>query len=127
LPVDGGQDGFAGAAGWFAVVIEAVGLADAVGPAMVTAAVVAQAVDERHGGFGRARWRRLREEAALLDLDRVRAGRSQCGEWIGHVAERRSVMQWPRWQAILMAAVLVGRGVRDTCEVADGVEGEMPT
>jgi len=94
---------------------------------MVTAAVAAQTVDERHGGFGRGCRRRLREKAALLDFDRVRAGRSQCGEWIGHVAERGSVMQWPRWQAILMAAVLVGRGVRDTCEVADGVEGEMPT
>jgi len=80
LPVDGGQDGFAGTAGWLAVVIEAVGLTDAVCPAMMTAAVAAQAVDKRHGGFRRACWRRLREEAALLDFDCVRAGRSQGGE-----------------------------------------------
>jgi hypothetical protein len=33
----------------------------------------------------------LREEAALLDFDRVRARSSQRDEWIGHVLERGSV------------------------------------
>jgi hypothetical protein len=89
LPVDGGQDGFAGTAGWFAVVIESTGLTDAVGPAMMAAAVPAQAGDKCQGGFGRVCWRRLREEAALPDFDCVRARSSQRGEWIGHVMEKK--------------------------------------
>lgn len=91
LSIDGGQDGFAGAAGGLAIVVEAVGLVDAVGSAMATAAVVAQAGDKRHGGFGRACRRRLREEAALLDFDRVRARSSQRDEGIRHGMERGSV------------------------------------
>jgi hypothetical protein len=89
LPVDGSQDGFPRTAGWFAVVIESTRQTDAVGPAMMTAAVPAQAVDKCQSGFGRACWRCLREEAALPDFDRVRARSGQRDEWIGHVMEKK--------------------------------------
>lgn len=84
LSVDGGQDGFARTAGGFAVVIESTGLADALGPTMMTATVPEQAVDECQRGFRRACGRRLREEAAFPDFDRVRARSSQRNECIGH-------------------------------------------
>jgi len=87
--LDGLQDRPPRRAAGLAVVVEAVVLADAVGPAVVRGRGIGHLVQEGHRLRGRLHRRGLREEAALADVLRMPAGGHEDVQGFGHAGRSK--------------------------------------